>query len=176
VEGAPAGTVLVVVPGTSDVRAAAPVGPDGAFAARVPPATYRLVVPADGVHATADLYAEVAPDAGLVEVDVHRSRGCPVTVTVRAADGHLIAGAALELTLTDLPQVARRHVARVTTGADGRAVVVGSCVRGFLEGRVEAPGRGDFAVRHGYVGTGRDRFDVVLPDAPDAGVTYENDD
>ncbi len=177
VEGEPGGRILLVLPGQHEISKSAVIGADGRFEiAGIAPATYRLILPADGVHSTADLYVKVAPDAGLSEVTVPRSRGCPVKIALRAADGHLLSGAMIELTLPDLPPVDEPHVARVTTNDNGRVTIVGSCVRGFFEGRVIVPDRGTFDVRHGYVGTGRDQFDIVLPEGPDAGVTYANDD
>ena len=58
----------------------------------------------------------------------------------------------------------------------GRLELVGSCVRGFLKGTLRVPGRGAFAIDHGYVGTGWDQFDVIVPDQSDAGVAYANDE
>ena len=87
-----------------------------------------------------------------------------------------VPGAELDLTLTDLPQVESPHVSRGVTDAKGRFLLVGSCVRGYYEGTLKVPGRGEFPVRHGYVGTGWDQFDIVLPEGADAGVSYTNDD
>ena len=97
-------------------------------------------------------------------------------IGVRDAQGSPIAGARLELTLTDLPEVQRRHVVSTMTDGDGRVTVMGSCVRGYLDGRVSIPDAGAYSVHHGYVGTGRDQFDIILPGGPDGGVSYANDD
>ncbi len=171
------GEVVIAVPDSDAPVKRAKVGAKGVFEVRgLEPGTYRLIVPADGVHATAEMYVSVVPDAGPAKVVVPRSKGCPVKITVRDHDNETIAGATLELALTDLPQVPERHRSRGVTDKRGRIVLTGSCVRGYFEGQLRVPGRGDFDVRHGYVGTGYDQFDIVLPESPDAGVGYANDD
>lgn len=174
-----AGTVYAVLPGTTEPTASATVDDQGRFELiGLSPETYRIVVPADGFHSTGSLYATLSPDAGVAELDIPRSRGCPVTITIRDHDRSTIAGAELELELTDLPQVPDRHVIRGTTDQNGRLIVTGSCVRGYFDGTLTVADRGEFPIYHGYVGTGRDVFDVVLPppDQADAGVAYTNDD
>ncbi len=177
VEGNPGGKALLAVPDSDSPPRTAKVDDSGRFRfLDVEPATYRLILPADGLHATADMYVTVAPDAGLDEVTISRGRGCPVKIVVRDHAMKAVPGAELELTLTDLPQVRAPHVSRGVTDAKGRFVLVGSCVRGFYEGFLKVSGRGSFPLRHGYVGTGWDQFDIVLPGGPDAGVSYTNDD
>lgn len=176
-EGAAEGEALVVLPNDGAPAKRAPVAADGGF--EVPglaPAVYRVVLPADGVHATAELYATVDQETGLGETTIHRSRGCPVKIAVRDQAGAPVRGAELELALPDLPVVAEPGTVRGTTDDDGSLVLVGSCVRGFLKGTLRVAGRGAFAIDHGYVGSGWDRFDVIVPDQADAGVTYANDE
>jgi hypothetical protein len=177
-EGSPATSrVIATLPGTTEPVKTTTADAEGRFhLAGLEPETYRVILPADGVYSTAETYVTVPPDAGLAEVELPRSRGCEVTIAVRQHDNHLVAGATLDFALSDLPQVAQPHHVRAETNAEGRLVVVGSCVRGFLQGTVTVPNRGEYPFRHGYVGTGRDQFDIVLPESPDGGVTFTNDD
>jgi hypothetical protein len=176
-EGSPGGEVLIALPNDAAGPTRVAVGDDGRFAAAgLAAATYRLVVPADGVHSTAELYVAVDRDTGQAETTIHRSRGCPVKIAVRDQSGAAMSGAQLELALTDLPLVPEPHRVAGTTDGEGRLVVVGSCVRGSLKGTLRVPGRGVYAIDHGYVGSGWDRFDVVVPDVADAGVAYANDE
>jgi hypothetical protein len=140
------------------------------------PDVYRVILPADGYHATGETYVTVPEAAGEAEVVLWRSKGCPVTITVRDHTTAVVAGAELELALTDLPHVTEPHVSRTTTDAEGKSVVLGSCIRGSYKGTLTVKGRGSYAIDHGYVGTGRDQFDVVLPEQTGDAVTYANDD
>lgn len=178
-EGDPSGELVAALPGSTKAVATARVDEEGRFfLAGLEPNRYRLVLPADGVHSTADLYAKLAPDAGVAEVEIPRSRGCPVTIKVRAHDNHLISDARLDFRLTDLPHVQEPHRVQAATDENGQLVVVGSCVRGFFEGTLTTPDGREYPFRHGYVGTGRDKFDIVLPgpDEPDGGVYFTNDE
>jgi hypothetical protein len=175
-EGTAGGEALVVLPNDRAPAKRAKVAADGGF--EVPgldPAVYRVVLPADGVHATAELYVTVDQESGRAETTIHRSRGCPVKIAVRDQAGAPVRDAELELALTDLEVVAEPGTVRGATDDEGRLVLVGSCVRGFLKGTLRVAGRGAFAIDHGYVGSGWDRFDVIVPDQADAGVTYAND-
>lgn len=176
-EGTAGGEALVALPNDRAPATRAPVAADGRFVVPgLAPATYRVVLPADGVHSTAELYVTVDQETGRAEPTIHRSRGCPVKIAVRDQAGAPVRGAQLELALTDLPIVNEPGTVRGTTDDEGRVVVVGSCVRGSLRGTLRVPGRGAFAIDHGYVGTGWDQFDVIVPDQADAGVTYANDE
>jgi hypothetical protein len=132
----------------------------------LPPGTYRIVLPGDGVHSTADLYATVGDgDAGRDELVIHRSKGCPIVVAVTGPDDQGVASAALEVELPDLEQVgdARARI-RATTGDDGTAEIAGSCVRGPIRVRVTVPGTAEpFEARRGTMGNGRDRVVIAVP-------------
>jgi hypothetical protein len=177
-EGSAAGSaVLVAIPDSEVPPRLSEADGEGAFKIRdLDPGTYRLILPADGVHATADMYVTVVAGSEPTEVVIPRSKGCPVKITVRDHDQSAISGAEVELALPDLPQVRERHLAHGTTNSKGLIVLTSSCVRGFFEGTLAVPDRRTFEVRHGYVGTGYDQFDIVLPEDPDAGVSYANDD
>lgn len=178
-EGSPGGRIIAAVPGSTKAIATATIDGEGRFKLNgLEPQTYRLILPADGVHSTADLYTKLAPDAGIADIEIPRSRGCAVTIKVRAHDNHLISGARLDFGLTDLPHVEEPHRVQAETDENGQLVVQGSCVRGFYEGTLTTPDGRSYPFRHGYVGTGRDKFDIVLPgpDEADAGVAYTNDD
>lgn len=176
-EGTAKGQVLIALPGSAAVVKSAKVQSDGSFhVAGLEPDTYRLILPADGYHSTADVYVTIDAENPQAEVDVVRGKGCPVTITVRDHANTIVPGAELQLTLTDLPHVESPQVHRSTTDEQGKIVITGSCVRGFYKGTLSVKGRGSFDIDHGYVGTGRDQFDIVLPEQADAGVTYANDD
>lgn len=176
-EGTPKGRVLISLPGSSAVVKSAKIQSDGGFhVAGLEPDTYRLIVPADGYHSTADVYVSIDAESRQAEVDVVRGKGCPVAIVVRDHEKAVVPGAELQLSLTDLPHVKSPHVHRSTTDEQGKIIITGSCVRGFYKGTLSVKGRGTYAIDHGYVGTGRDQFDIVLPEQPDADVTYANDD
>jgi len=176
-EGEPGGQALLTLPGTTEPIKSAEVGSDGLFTIPdLEPNTYRLILPADGIHSTAEMYVTVAGDAGLTEVEVPRSRGCPVRIVVRDHASATVAGATLDLALSDLEQVPEPSHVKQTSNANGEITIVGSCVRGYLKGALTVSGKGDFEINHGYVGTGRDTFDIVLPEKAGEEVTYANDD
>ena len=133
------------------------------------------MLPGDGVHSTGDDYATVSPpDAGPGEAHViKRSRGCKVVATFREgeadADAPPIVGAVVKMRMPDLEHVADRVVLGGTTDDEGRVTVVGTCVRGFIEGTIEVRGKAR-EFRHGYLGSGRDRFEITLGPEADAGV------
>jgi hypothetical protein len=169
---APRARVIVLRAGETKAVWSATADRDGRFVTPdLAPGTYRIVLPGDGLHSTADLYATVAGDgdAGRDEVVIHRSKGCPIVVSVTGPGG-AVAAAALELELPDLEQVGdERARIRATTGDDGIAEIAGTCVRGPVVARITPPGAaGPFEVRRGTIGNGRDRLVISLPGA-DAG-------
>lgn len=178
-DGQPKGFVIVTRPGSQKKSAQVPIENDGSF--RVPglePGTYRVILPAEGFHATSEMYAKIPPDAEIAEINIPRSKGCPVEITVRDHTKAPVKGAVLELLLTDLPQVDERHKTQGTTNEEGIVTFLGSCVRGYLKGTLKLSSTEDsvFKIYHGYMGTGRDHFDIVLPEKSGAKVSYANDD
>ena len=86
-------------------------------------------------------------------------------ITVVDQGGSPVVGARLALVLPDLNHVPPEERARVegVTNDEGQAHFVGTCVRGPIRGTIEAGSREPFEFVHGYLGNGRDRFQVELP-------------
>jgi hypothetical protein len=131
---------------------------------------YRVIVPGDGLHGTADTYAFVTSGVE-AEIEVHRPRGCPIVVTFRDAAKTAVKGARVDLSLPDLEHVTERTTVEVTTDDRGRIKVLGTCVIGIVRGVIRPEGALPHEFEHGTVGNGHDNFEVDLPGPPDAGST-----
>ena len=158
--------VLIFSPGKSRPQWSGETNAEGRFRATgLEPGTYRVIVPGDGRHGTADLYLEVPLKSKAV---FYRPEGCPLVLTVQNSEKLPVVGAEVEVTFPDLDQVPRELLPRATgqSGEEGTVRVVGSCVRGSVAVSVRLAGQLVQELRHGYLGNGRDNFVVTLPEAP----------
>ncbi len=168
--GGKRGTVLVFRAGEKRPVWSGRVDREGRFdLPDLEPGAYRVIVPADGVHGTADAYAFVTEGAG-AKMAIHRPAGCKIRMIFRNEIGEPLSGARVDLTLPDLDHVAEPLTLEPTTDDRGRVVVRGSCVIGKIRGVLRPPGRAPFDWEQRTVGNGNDRFAIQLPAPSDAGL------
>ena len=164
------GRVLVFRAGEKQPRWSGRVDGEGRFALpELEPGAYRVIVPADGLHGTADTLAFVTADLGAL-VAIHRPAGCKIRMLFRDEAGEPLSGARVELSLPDLDQVSERLNLEERSDERGRVIVKGSCVNGKIRGVVHTPGRSPFEWEQRTVGNGNDRFAIQLPSRSDAGL------